>query len=355
MSPDSPGTAIYRNSGELTCRHAGFMTNRFLAGVAFAALVISVLSLFVALSATDVQPAQDRADAVVVATTAARRRRLAVSSLPATTAGKPADPATPSPADVTATTAATAAAAATTTPDAALSGTPSAFGPAAGTQLGVVGVAHDDWLNVRDIPNGEVVATLTLQLSPQSPTESALLVRDAEAEATFARIGVTGVTATGRSRDLATSTWHEIQVGPIIGWASSNYLAPLSPETVLDITAQVTADIDDATTAETFTQLVDRIVAIIASDEPQSRVRTTAAPDPLGNLLEVAVDVVGQPDDSIRGYRLLIVAQMAADTRAFEANGGDFTIDLGPYTLRSVLATPLCYSHRGVSEDGACN
>ena len=328
------------------------MTNRFLAGVAFAALVISVLSLFVASSATDVQPAQTAADAVAVATTAGADDELAVSSLPATTAGRPTDPATPSPAVVTATTAATAV---TTTPDAALSGTPSAFGPAAGTQLGVVGVAHDDWLNVRDIPNGEIVATLTLQLSPQSPTESALLVRDAEAEATFARIGVTGVTATGRSRDLATSTWHEIQVGPIIAWASSNYLAPLSPETVLDITAQVTADIDGATTAETFTQLVDRIVAIIASDEPQSRIRTTAAPDPLGNLLEVAVDVVGQPDDSIRGYRLLIVAQMAADTRAFEADGGDFTIDLGPYTLHSVLATPLCYSHRGVSDDGACN
>lgn len=40
------------------------MANRFLAGVAFAALVISVLSLFVALSGADVEPARTTADAV---------------------------------------------------------------------------------------------------------------------------------------------------------------------------------------------------------------------------------------------------------------------------------------------------
>ena len=330
------------------------MTNRLVAAMAFAALVISVLSLFVALSATEVEPARSTADVAAAATTAGPRDEPATSPLPTTTAGAPADAATPSPTVVTATSAATAEPAATTTPDTELPGTPAAFGPAAGTQLGVIGVAYDDWLNVRDVPNGEVVATLTLQLSPQSPAESALLVRDAEAEAAFARIGVAGVTATGRSRDLATSTWHEIQAGPIVGWASSNYLAPLSPETALDITAQASADIDGDTSADTFAELVDRVVATIASDEPRSRVRTASAPDPAGDLLEVVVDVVGQPDDSVRGYRLLIVAQMAADIRALGDNGGDdFTTDLGPYTLHSVLATPLCYSHRGISADGA--
>jgi hypothetical protein len=332
------------------------MTNRFLAGVAFAALVISVLSLFVALSNTDVQPTGTAADVVAATTTADGRDEPTVSPLPTTTADTPADAATPSATVVTATTAAATAPTATTTPDTALPGTPAAFGPAAGTQLGVIGVAHDDWLNVRDVPNGDVVATLTLQLSPRSPAESALLVRDAEAEAAFARIGVAGVTATGRSRDLATSTWHEIQAGPIVGWASSNYLAPLSPESALDITAQVITDIDGPATAETFAELVDQVVATVASDEPRSRVRTTSAPDPSGDLLDVAVDVVGQPDDSVRGYRLLIVVQMAADIRALDADGGgDFTTDLGPYTLRSVLATPLCYSHRGISTDGVCN
>ena len=332
------------------------MTNRFLAGVAFAALVISVLSLFVALSTTDVQPARTTAGAAAATTTASADGESAVSPLPTTTAGAPADPETPSPTVITATTVDPATPAATTTPEAALPGTPAAFGPAAGTQLGVIGVAHDDWLNVRDVPSGEIVATLTLQLSPESPAESALLVRDADAEAAFARIGVAGITATGRTRDLATSTWHEIQAGPIVGWASSNYLAPLSPESALDITAQVTADIEGDTSADTFAQLVDRVVATIASDEPQSRIRITSAPDPSGDLLEAVVDVVGQPDDSVRGYRLLIVAQMAADVRALRDNGGDdFTTDLGPYTLRSVLATPLCYSHRGISTDGVCN
>lgn len=330
------------------------MTNRLVAAMAFAALVISVLSLFVALSATEVEPARSTADVATAATTAEAHDEPAASPPPTTTADTPADAATPSPTVITATTAASAEPAAATTPDDALPGTPATFGPAAGTQLGVIGVAHDDWLNVRDVPNGEVVATLTLQLSPQSPAESALLVRDAEAEAAFARIGVAGVTATGRSRDLATSTWHEIQAGPIIGWASSNYLAPLVPETALDITAQVTANIDGATTADTFTALAERIVATVASDEPASRVRTVAPPGAFEAVVDIAVDVVGQPDDSIRGYRLLISADAAGDWTAAVADG-DIATDAGPYTLRSVLATPLCYSHRGVSADGACN
>lgn len=330
------------------------MTNRLVAAMAFAALVISVLSLFVALSATEVEPARSTADVAAAATTAGARDEPATSPLPTTTAGAPAGAATPSPTVVTATSAATAEPAVATTPDTELPGTPAAFGPAAGTQLGVIGVAYDDWLNVRDVPNGEVVATLTLQLSPQSPAESALLVRDAEAEAAFARIGVAGVTATGRTRDLATSTWHEIQAGPIVGWASSNYLAPLSPETALDITEQVTADIDGATSAETLAELVDRVVATIASDEPASRVRTVAPPGAFEALVDIAVDVVGQPDDSIRGYRLLISAEAAGDWVA-ALTDGDVTADAGPYTLRRVRATPLCYSHRGNSADGSCN
>lgn len=330
------------------------MTNRLVAAMAFAALVISVLSLFVALSTTEVEPARTTADVAAATTAAGARDEPATSPPPTTTADTPADAATPSPTVVTATSAATAEPAATTTPDTELPGTPATFGPAAGTQLGVIGVAHDDWLNVRDVPNGEVVATLTLQLSPQSPAESALLVRDAEAEAAFARIGVAGVTATGRSRDLATSTWHEIQAGPIIGWASSNYLAPLVPETALDITAQVTADIDGATTADTFTALVERIVATVVSDEPASRVRTVAPPGAFEAVVDIAVDVVGQPDDSIRGYRLLISADAAGDVAA-AVTDGDIATDAGPYMLRSVSATPLCYSHRGVSADGACN
>ncbi len=330
------------------------MTNRLVAAMAFAALVISVLSLFVALSTTEVEPARTTADVAAATTAAGARDEPATSPPPTTTADTPADAATPSPTVVTATSAATAEPAAMTTPDTELPGTPATFGPAAGSQLGVIGVAHDDWLNVRDVPNGEVVATLTLQLSPQSPAESALLVRDAEAEAAFARIGVAGVTATGRSRDLATSTWHEIQAGPIIGWASSNYLAPLVPETALDITAQVTADIDGATTADTFTALVERIVATVASDEPASRVRTVAPPGAFEAVVDIAVDVVGQPDDSIRGYRLLISADAAGDVAA-AVTDGDIATDAGPYMLRSVSATPLCYSHRGVSADGACN
>ena len=332
------------------------MTNRLVAAMAFAALVVSVLSLFVALSATEVEPARTTGDVAAATPAAEADDEPTMSSPPATTAGTSADAGTPSATVVAASTAAPAGPAVTTTPDAELPGTPAAFGPAAGTQLGVIGVAYDDWLNVRDVPNGEVVATLTLQLSIGGAglEESALLVRDAAAEELFARIGIASLTATGRTRDLATSTWHEIQAGPVVGWASSNYLAPLSPSAQFDITAQVTADIDGVAAAETLDELVERIVATVASNEPVSRVRTVAPPGAFEAIIDIAVDVVGQPDDSIRGYRLLIAAHAAGDWMA-AATDGDIATDAGPYALRSVMATPLCYSHRGISAAGVCN
>lgn len=50
-------------------------------------------------------------------------------------------------------------AAVTTVP---LPGEPSDFGPAEGASLAVVGVDHDDVLDVRDVPAGEIIATLGL-------------------------------------------------------------------------------------------------------------------------------------------------------------------------------------------------
>ena len=162
------------------------------------------------------------------------------------------------------------------------------------------------------------------------------------------------MTATGRTRHLRTSTWHQIQAGPVTGWASSNYLAPLSPDTRLDMTAQVLGAIGPTPSAPTMTELATQVAAEFASDEPPSRIRFTSATTAFEALAELTVDVVGQPDDAVRGYRLWITAETAGDWMA-ALSDGDINTDAGPYTLRSVTATPLCYSHRDVGNDGSCN
>ncbi len=68
---------------------------------------------------------------------------------------------------------------------------------------------------------------------------------------------------------------------------------------------------------------------------------------PLDGSLTCSIDTT---DDAIAYSRFINpLTLLDAD------GGGDFTTDLGPYTLHSVLATPLCYSHRGVGTDGICN
>ena len=326
------------------------MTNRSVAAMAFAALVLSVLALFVALGTTD-DRVTSPATEVVPPTTAS----VAIEA-PSTTAARPAANAPDEVVPVTPPTAAEppSTAAATPATTAPLPGTPSAVGPAAGTQLGVVGVSHDDFLNVRDVPNGNVVATLTLSIANSASGEQSILVGSPEAAETIATLDVVGVTATGRTRGLRTSTWHEIQAGPITGWASRSYLAPLSPDTRLDVTAQVLGAIGPTPSAPTMTELAQQVAAEFASDEPPSRIRFTSATSAFEALAELTVDVVGQPDDSVRGYRLWITAETAGDWMA-ALTDGDINTDAGPYTLRSVAATPLCYSHRGVGSDGNCN
>ncbi|GEM_PF-994983 len=325
------------------------MTNRFVAAMAFAALVISVLSLFVALSNTTEEETPQTGDLSPPTTAPLGDETPSASAAAATTTtgSSPVVAQTTIPAPATTAPPPTFSVPPTSEP---LPGTPAEFGPSAGTALGLVGVSHDDFLNVRDVPNGNVVATLSLRIAPGDPANSKLQVGDPAAEDSVATLSLDGITATGRTRDLATSTWHEIQAGPVIGWASSKYLAPLTPSVRLDMTAQVQSAVGSTPTAPTLTELANMVAAAFASDEPPSRIRVTAAPRAIDGLAEVTVDVVGLPDDSVRGYRLLISADPAGDWRADNVDTAG-----GPFTLRNVMATPLCYSHRGTGDNGLCN
>ena len=335
------------------------MTNRFVAVVAFTALVLSALSLFVALGVLDDEtpavssaPAETRVQTDVDEGRDAQVPTETEAAVAASTASAPAPLVTAAPA---ATAAEPAGPTASTVPDESLPGTPAAFGPAEGTRLGVIGVNHDDWLNLREVPNGTIVATLLIRIGNSASEGPSLLVQEPEAVGHVATLDIAGLIATGRTRDLATSTWHEIHAGPVVGWASSNFLAPLATQAERDATQRVADAAGEVLETATLTELAGLVAAQFAStSDPQSRVRTVAPPSVFEGVAEVTIDVVGQPDDSVRGYRLAIAADAAGDWSAAAADG-DIAADAGPYTLHSVSVTPLCYSHRGVSDDGRCN
>ena len=60
----------------------------------------------------------------------------------------------------------------------------------------------------------------------------------------------------------------------------------------------------------------------------------------VGEVSEITMDVVGQPDDSAHGFRLHVFATRNSS---------------GTFTLRNVEGTLMCYIDRGVSADGICN
>ena len=96
-----------------------------------------------------------------------------------------------------------------------LPGEPYEYGPAEGDSLAVVGVDHDDVLNVRDVPFGEIIATLGLE----NPIAYLLEVREAPSGEPIAWYDSwTGtIVATGRTRKLPTTIWHEVQVADLTG------------------------------------------------------------------------------------------------------------------------------------------
>ncbi len=186
-----------------------------------------------------------------------------------------------------------------------LPGEPSDTGPADGDVLGVVGVSHDDVLNVRALPgNGQrVVATL-------SPVAGS-------------------VEATGRHRSLAGppgSLWWEIRADGAAGWVNARFLAWLGETN--DATAEILTLLGGRPTAGTMEQLGRTVAKSQAApdDEVESRITLTVAPT-AGDLGEVTYDVVGFPDDSVTGVRLHVFGEPSG-------NGG--------FVLRTVESTTLC-------------
>ena len=227
---------------------------------------------------------------------------------------------------------------------AVLPGEPYEFGPPAGAGLAIVGVAHDSALNVRDIPNGEIIARLDNVMD--GVRDPVLIVRDAGSDDIVATLDLRqGVVATGNTRKLPTTIWYEVRIGDLVGWASGAYLAPLGADR--DATAEVVEALGGTPTADTLSDIGLLVSGVFGSSgEVQSRTTVASRPGVFEAVGEITLDVLGLPDDAVRGYRVNVAADAGAEDSTQD--------DAGPFTLRSVTVTPICDSHRGVSEEGLC-
>ncbi len=179
-----------------------------------------------------------------------------------------------------------------------LPGEPTSTRAPKGAVLGVVGVAHDDVLNVRAQPGmTDIVTTL-------APTADDVVSED-------------------EGRQLPGSTWWKVTANGRTGWVNARYLAYLG--WVEDITASVVRQQGGYPTASTMRALGRTVAETLASADPPSTIVMSVAPT-VGDLGEVTYDVVGVGDDALAGFRLQV----------FGAPDGD------GFDLKSVEATVLC-------------
>jgi len=234
------------------------------------------------------------------------------------------------------------------TPGAAesLPGEPYEYGPDEGASLAVVGVPYEDVLTVHDAPLGDIVATL----DASNPYEG-LVVREAPSGEFIVSLdpGTGGIVATGRTRMLPDSewpdaVWDEIRVARLTGWARAVHLAPTGLTD--DLTARIIDVLGERPEAEQLGELALIVGDAFASTEEAARVIIVTKPIVFEALGEVTADVLNIGDDSLLGYRLHIFAVPTAEDWMSE--------DPGPFILRTVERTILCYSHRGVTADGLC-
>ena len=239
------------------------------------------------------------ADTTVVTTTSLAA--TSITAAPKTTTTAPTTTTTTTAAPTTTTTSTTVAPTTTTLP-----GEPIDVPPRRGDIVGVVGVAHDDVLNVRAAPgiNQTIVATL-------EPLEDDVLVL-------------------GNARSLPNSIWTQVEIDGVTGWSNISFLAYLGDTD--DITARLVNDLGETPRAETMLDLGLIVAEALASLEPPSRIVMSVAPT-VGDLGEVTYDVIGLGDDSLHGVRLHVFGT--------PDEGGE------GFVLKAVERTQLCA--RGIS------
>lgn len=185
------------------------------------------------------------------------------------------------------------------------------LGPPAGAELGVIGVRHNDFLNLRANPGADQRIVEEIP-----PTYDGLIAR-------------------GHTRDLGRSFWTQVDYEGSRGWVNMRYVAYIGRTD--DTTSQVINDFGERPEASTMAELGMMIAERAASDDPRSDI-VMVVKEKGGDLGEVTFDVVGLGDDSVRGVRLHIFAE---------------NMD-GHFQLRTVEQTLFCDPARGMDADGTC-
>lgn len=197
----------------------------------------------------------------------------------------------------------------TTTTTTTLPGERIDLGPIAGDMLMVIGVAHDDVLNLRRLPGTrhEVIGRI-----PPDHRE---------------------LRALGHTRDIGPSFWIEVDFDGVVGWVHMGFIAYEGGAD--DQTASVVDRLGDRPSAASMSGLGQIVAGLFVSQDVESDV-VKVVDDSMGDLGEVVFDVVGLADDSVVGVRLHLFGE--------PSNGG--------FTLSKLEVTPLC--GRGVTEEGLC-
>lgn len=203
----------------------------------------------------------------------------------------------------------TTTAAETTTTTTELPGDVIEFGPREGDEVAVIGVAHDDVLNLRAGPGAdqEIVAEIPNTYD--------------------------GLVALGHTRDLGDAFWIELEYEGTTGWVHYSFIGYLG--VTEDMTASVIDTLGETPLAETMLDIGMIVAETFASEEPESDIVLTVAPT-VGDVGEVTYDVISIGDDAVRGFRVHVFGQPEDET----------------FGLMAVEVTTLC--GRGVTEEGLC-
>lgn len=222
----------------------------------------------------------------------------------------------------------------------------SAIGPAAGISMAVVGVRWDNVLNVRDQPNGNIIARLNTVLGEGRGAEIDVLAPDSGA--VLAVTPIDGVMATGESTQPQTVMWNRINVGGIEGWASDAYLAALGRR-ASELSDRLRRDLSSSEDFDTVAEIEGLAQARLQVAEPDAEQVIVWPVEFFEGSGVHWIDVLGVRDSRLRGYRVGIVIVAGGDWMVPDAR-----TNAGPFTIRDVWATELCLTRRGSHTDGAC-
>lgn len=197
----------------------------------------------------------------------------------------------------------------TTTTSSTIPGEVIEIGPAEGDVLMVIGVRHDDVLNLRTFPGPgyDIVGTM--------PPDFMNLI------------------ARGETRQIPGALWVAVTADDTDGWVNLTYIGYEGPTD--DLTSQVVSNLGEYPTADTMTELGLIVAESMASTDPASDIVVVVA-EAVGDLGEVTYDIIGLGDDAVRGLRAHVFGQSVSDG----------------FSLKSVEVTTICA--RGITPDGLC-